>query len=201
MRSDISVIVFTNETYFNINYITIPQLLKNTQGLNVKINLASNKFPQHEKIAEVTYIESNVPFDGGGHHFRDTMLYALERIEEKYVFFLCDDYIFRNPVKEKSFDSIIKILDDTNSDFLSFSTQKHMGAFIDGWEKIELDVTNYGFPSNCFYYMPDEYIHMYSVQPCIWKKDSLIELLNYNQEISLHGLDTTNIKNLSLIHI
>jgi hypothetical protein len=195
MKSDISFIVFTNETYFNINYVTMPQLIKNTQGLGVKINLVSNKFPEHKRFTDVNYIESNVPFDGSGHHFRDTMLYALERIEEKYVFFLCDDYIFRNPVKENTFNSITKILDELGGDFLSLSTQKHMGAFIPDWDKVDLDFQHYGFPNGSLYYMPDEYCHLYSVQPCVWKKDSLIELLRYNPGLSLHGLDNLNIVN------
>lgn len=195
MRSDISFIVFTNETYFNINYVTIPQLIKNTKGLDAKINLVSNKFPEHKRFVDVNYIESNVPFDGSGHHFRDTMLYALERIEEKYVFFLCDDYIFRSPVKENTFNSISGILDDLDADFLSLSTQKHMGAHVANWEKIDLDLPQYGFPNNSLCYMPDEYCHLYSVQPCIWKKESLIELLKHNPGLSLHGLDNLNIVN------
>jgi hypothetical protein len=195
MQNDICFNVFTNENYFGINYVTIPQLIKNTKHLNVKINLISNKFPEHERFEGVNYIESNIPFDGSGKHFRDTMLYALDRIEEKYIFFLCDDYVFRSPVKENTFNSITSILDKTNSDFLSLSTQKHMGAFISKWDKIDLDITNYGYPSNCFYYMPDEYCHMYSVQPCVWKKESLIELLKQNEGLSLHDLDNLNIVN------
>jgi hypothetical protein len=195
MRSDISFNIFTNENYFNINYVTVPQLIKNTQGLNVKINLISNKFPQHERFVGVNYIESNVPFDGSGHHFRNTMLYALERIEEKYVFFLCDDYIFRNPVKEETFNSISKILDELGGDFLSLSTQKHMGAYVNDWSRVELDLPKYGFPGGSLRYMPDEYCHMYSVQPCVWKKESLMELLQYNNRLSLHDLDNLNIVN------
>lgn len=195
MRSDISFIVYTNETYFNINYITIPQLLKNVKELNVKINLVSNKFPQHEQFAGVNYIESNVSFDGAGRHFRDTMLHALDRIEEKYVFFLCDDYIFRNPVKENTFNSITKILETLGADFLSLSTQKHMGAFVDKWENLTLDLSEYGFPNGSLRYMPDNYCHLYSVQPCVWKKESLIELLQYNESLSLHDLDNLNIVN------
>jgi hypothetical protein len=195
MQNDICFNVFTNESYFGINHVTIPQLIKNTKHLNVKINLISNKFPEHERFVGVNYIESNILFDGSGHHFRDTMLYALERIDEKYIFFLCDDYIFRSPVKETTFNSITKILDDLNGDFLSLSTQKHMGAFIPSWDKVVSNFQHYGFPDGSLCYMPDEYCHLYSVQPCVWKKDSLVELLKFNPGLSLHDLDNLNIVN------
>ena len=193
--SDISFNIFTNEKYFNINYVTVPFLKENTKHLNKNINIISNRFPEHERFNDVNYIESNISFQEDGGHFRDTMLYALKQIPEKYIFFLCDDYIFKSPIKEDTFNSLTKILDDINGDFLSLSTQKHMGAYVPNWNKIEIDITSYGFPENCFYYMPDEYCHMYSVQPCIWKKDSLIELLTHNKGLTLHGLDNLNIRN------
>ena len=193
--NDISFNIFTNERYFNINYVTVPFLKENTSHLNRNINIISNKFPEHEKFEGINYIESNVPFQDNGGHFRDTMLYALKNIPEKYIFFLCDDYIFKSPIKKTTFNNLTKILDEIEGDFLSLSTQKHMGAHVPVWKKIEIDITSYGFPENCFYYMPNEYCHMYSVQPCIWKKDSLIELLTHNEGLTLYGLDNLDIVN------
>ncbi len=42
-----------------------------------------------------------------------------------------------------------------------------------------------------------DYQYLYSVQPCIWNKNSMIEILEKYEEISLHDLDQTlpNIKN------
>jgi len=191
---DLNVIVYTNETYFNITYITIPQLKKNLP--NVKINLVSNKFPnEFEKFDYVNYIETNVPFVGDGSHFRDSMLNALVEIDCEYFFFICDDYIFRGHTKMDKFNQLIPIMKESNIHFLTLATQKHMGSVIDKWKLIDCDVTKYGFPKNCFHEMPDNYLYLFSVQPCIWKKTSLIEILNYNPNLSLHALDTTNIKN------
>ena len=73
---NLSAIVYTNETCFNLTYITLPQLKKNLT--QVKINLVTNKFPEnHEKFDYVNYIETNVLFREDGSHFRNSMLNAL----------------------------------------------------------------------------------------------------------------------------
>jgi hypothetical protein len=192
---DICFNVYTNEEYFNINYITIPNLKRNTSELNWKINLISNRFPEHEKFDNVNYIESNITFQNDGGHYRNTMLYALNGMTEKYIIFMCDDYIIKSPLKFERFRNIPKIMDELDADFVTLSTQNHMSNFIPNWNKPNIDMLKYGFPENCIYEMDNTYRHLYSVQPCIWKRESLIELLNHNKRLSLHDLDNTNIVN------
>ena len=36
---------------------------------------------------------------------------------------------------------------------------------------------------------------MFSVQPCIWKRESLIDILKHNIGVQVHEFDTTSIKN------
>lgn len=195
MINNLSILVFTNEKSFNINYITIPQLLKNISHIDIKINLVSNRFPETDRFDGVNYIETNVPFQGNGGHFRESMMCALKEIKDDYILFLCDDYIFKSPIKKEKFESLVPIMIEDNIDFLSLQSLKHMGGFINKWNHINTDVTKYGFIDKCFYEMPDNYLHLFSVQAGIWKKSSLIELLDFNQYLELHALDSTNIKN------
>jgi hypothetical protein len=192
---DISFVVFTNENYFDLLYITLPYTIENTKHLNKTINIVSNKIPQHEKFDGVNYIDSNVNFSGDGSHFRDSLLFALNQIPEDYILFLCDDYLIKSPINKNRFDNIINILDKINGDYLALGTQKHIENFVVNWEKPNITLSEYGFPDGCFYKFDVTARHMYSVQPCVWKKSSLIELLTHNPSLTLHQLDNTNILN------
>jgi hypothetical protein len=192
---DISFVVFTNENYFDLLYLTLPYTIENTKHLNKTINIVSNKIPQHEKFDGVNYIDSNVNFSGDGSHFRDSLLFALNQIPEDYILFLCDDYLIKSPINKNRFDNIINILDKINGDYLALGTQKHIENFVVNWEKPNITLSEYGFPDGCFYKFDVTARHMYSVQPCVWKKSSLIELLTHNPSLTLHQLDNTNILN------
>lgn len=192
---DISFIVFTNENYFDLLYLTLPYTIENTKHLNKTINIVSNKIPEHEKFDGVNYIDANIEFSSNGNHFRNTLLRALNHIPEDYILFLCDDYLIKSPIKKDRFDNLIKILEKINADYLALGTQKHIENFVITWNQPDIKLSDYGFPDNCFYEFDITARHMYSVQPCIWKKSSLIELLTYNSELSLHQLDNTDILN------
>jgi hypothetical protein len=192
---DISFVVFTNENYFDLLYLTLPYTIENTKHLNKTINVVSNKIPKHEVFYGINYIDSNVEFSSDGSHFRDTLLFALKKIPEDYILFLCDDYLIKSPINQNRFNNIINILENINGDYLALGTQKHIENFLSNWEKPNITLSNYGFPDGCFYKFDVTARHMYSVQPCIWKKSSLVELLIHNPSLTLHQLDNTDIVN------
>ena len=121
---DISFVVFTNENYFDLLYLTLPYTIENTKHLNKTINVVSNKIPEHEIFNGVNYIDSNVKFSSDGSHFRDSLLYALNQIPEDYILFLCDDYLIKSPINKDRFDNIVNILEKINGDYLALGTQK-----------------------------------------------------------------------------
>jgi hypothetical protein len=192
---DISFVVFTNENYFDLLYLTLPYTIENTKHLNKTINVVSNKIPEHEIFNGVNYIDSNVKFSSDGSHFRDSLLYALNHIPEDYILFLCDDYLIKSPINKDRFDNIVNILEKINGDYLALGTQKHIENFVINWDKPNINLSEYGFPDGCFYNFDVTARHMYSVQPCVWKKSSLIDLLTHNPSLTLHQLDNTDISN------
>jgi hypothetical protein len=192
---DISFVVFTNEKYFKLLYLTLPYTIENTKHLGKTINVVSNKIPEHDKFDGVNYIDPNVNFSSTGSHFRDSLLMALNQIPEDYILFLCDDYLIKSPINKNRFDNLVNIMEKINGDFLALGTQKHIENFVVNWNRPEIKLSDYGFPDDCFYEFDETARHMYSVQPCIWKKSSLIELLNHNPGLTLHQLDNTDILN------
>lgn len=192
---DISFLIFTNEKYFDLLELTLPFVLNNTKHLEKKINVVSNRLPTNVSLYDVTYFNANENFTENGSHFRNCMLYALERIGERYILFLCDDYLIQSPIDKIIFRNIISFLDEFSVDFLSLGTQKHIENVITSWKQPNIEHTNFWFDKNHFYEMDSSYRHMYSVQPCVWKKNSLIELLINNPTLTLHQLDNTDIMN------
>jgi hypothetical protein len=190
----IESIVFTNEKYFNILYVTLPRLIDNLGQLNIPINVVTNKLPTND-FKGVNFIETNVAFCPQGTHFRNSMLISLSKIESEYVLFFCDDYMMNSPVNVENFNSMMKIMELYNGDFFSFSSLNYCDHIISKWNKIETNLSEFGFDGGILYEIPNNYRHLYSVQPCIWKRTSLIELLEFNDGLSIASMDNTNIKN------
>jgi hypothetical protein len=190
----IEVIVFTNEKYFNILYVTLQKLVNNLLNLETNINVVTNKLPIND-FKGVNFIETNVEFSPQGSHFRDSMLFALSKIESEYILFFCDDYMMNSPVNSKNFNAVMEIIKTYDSDFFSFSSLNYCDHIISKWNKLETDLNKFGIDGGILYEIPNNYRHLYSVQPCIWKKSSLVELLQFNEELSIASLDNTNIKN------
>ena len=192
---DICFIIFTNENYFELLELTLKFVVDNCFFLGKKIYVISNKIPYQIDNPNVIFLESGTPFSSDGGHFGPTMTKCLNEIPEEYIFWLCDDYLVKSPIKKDRFDNLVDICEDLEADFISFSTQKHLEYFIPNWNKSYLDSEKYNFPKNCFYEIDNTVRHMYSVQPCIWKKKSLMKLLYHNPTLTLHQLDNTDIKN------
>jgi hypothetical protein len=192
---DISFIVYTNESYYDLLKLTLPHTIKNTNHLDSVIHVVSNKIPKNLNFPSVNFIdcETELMLDGG--HFGNTLLKALNKIEQEYVLFLCDDYLIKSPIKKERFHNIVDVMKSLNADYMALGTQKHLVYYIPNWNKPKINSLNYGFPDGCFYELDERIRHLYSVQPCIWKKSSLIELLTFNPNITLHQLDNTDILN------
>jgi hypothetical protein len=158
--------------------------------LPLKRYMVSNKIVNFEfKSQNTTFIDCNIQFDGTGKHFSKTMIDALSKINEEYIIFFCDDYLSIGKTKWNILSELIELVETEGIDFISFSYMPQSKQ----WNKFNASLPS--LPDKNLYFIPDNYMYLYSVQPCIWKKSSLLDVLTNNPEISLHDFDTTNIKN------
>lgn len=166
---------------------------------NIKITVASNKFltndlPFRDKV---NYISADVDFDGGGGHFSKVVSKAVENIKEDYVFYFCEDYIIIDPVDWDKFKKLINLLTNEKIDFFNFSNLRpehfNKNAHPDTFKVFEKS-EQYGLEKDDVWWVGEEQIHRYSVQPGIWNRNSLAELLLHNQHMALHHLDSSHIK-------
>jgi hypothetical protein len=190
MLDDIRFIFYTNESNFGLGELCVKHFLMHNNREDLKVSLISNNFP-HDNFQfsdRVTYLNANVERKSDGSHFAQTMLSVLPEIKEKYVFYFCDDYFF---VKETKYNDLREVLDMMDCDNIDYFGLDDIGEFkqIRDYEKYQSSCENKY--KDHFYNRERDYRYLFSVQPCIWNKESLHELLKVHNNISLHDLDET----------
>lgn len=195
--NNLEIVIFTNEHHIDILNVTLPRIVTYLSPIKSKINVITNKLINNTNIdfSDVNVIETNIVFDNNGIHFRDSMLLSLTQIKSKYILFFCDDYLINSVIKKETFNNVMNIIEHYKCDFMSFSTLKSNRQDLLKWEVISSNLSNFGIDNAVLYEVDNNFRHLYSVQPCIWKRESLIEILLYNESLTLHMLDNTMIKN------
>lgn len=188
--NNICFLFYTNEQYLPILDLTNQEFDKFFPENKIRKIVVANNFSDYEFTSDnFEKINTNIPFDGMGNHFERVMINALSVIEEDYIIFFCDDYMLIDKPKLEKLNKLIEFIQKDDIDFFTFASVNPK----ENW-------TKYQVPENIsegrsFYQIPYNYQYHYSVQPCIWKKSALLEILYHNPNLSLHGLDTSNIKN------
>lgn len=190
MNNKFCFFVYTNEKYLPIADLTMGEFNKHYPDSPFTRYLVSNRIVDYNfETKNATFLDCNVPHDTSGRQFAKTMKVALNQIPEEYIIFFCDDYMLIDRPNVERLSILLNLIEEHKIDFFSFASNHPKPD----WEKYDLNFPN--LDGRFFYKLADNYQYHYSVQPCIWKKNSLLELLEYNPNISLHDLDTTNIKN------
>lgn len=188
--NNLRFIIYTHEKNLSLAELNLKYFFKHNKRDDLKITVVSNKFNNTDFKYEdiVDYHSSDVELNCQGYHFGKTMLSALDEIKEDYVFFLLDDYFFINEIKYQDLEDALNLMKCENIDYFGFDD---IGGILtlNDFEK---------FSSECesnitdgLYFRHKDYQYLFSVQPCIWKKSSLVRLLEIHENISIHDLDET----------
>jgi|LakMenEpi03Aug12_release.lakeMendotaPanAssembly.Ray.scaffolds.fasta_scaffold02978_10 hypothetical protein len=185
--------MYTNQNYIPIAKIALDGFFENCGDQQIKKYLVSNAFNIETKHLvenfDIELFDSNVPFSDGGYHYGKTILNLLDNIETDYVMILLDDYVVTKPIKWDNIRNLIKVMSDQKIDYFSFMSYSY------DWSELDINYTDYGLENQKLMIFDNSYFYMYSVQPCIWKRESLKEFLQKNQNLALHNMDTSNILN------
>jgi hypothetical protein len=189
---DLSLLVYTNQTYLPIAELCLEQIIKHFKEIDIKKYITSNSFDENFKFDEmgIETLPTSVSFSEKSSHFSEVLIKALEKIPSKYILFFLDDYFIINDVKKSVLENLISVMDDETIDYISLMSYDY-----NDWETLNIDFKKYSLPDNSLINFNYSYYYMFSVQPCIWNKESLITILQHNKNIGVHDLDTTNIKN------
>ena len=183
-------VFFTHQHNIHLVELALKYFFEFNTLENIKISVISNTYSDYSTLPfqdKVEYLSGNVEFCSSGTHFSETLKQTLPHIKEDYIFTFCDDYFF---IANTEFDKLKKVMSlIVKEDIQYFSFADHSQQEIkSNWKPfIQANST---FPDDQFYFINNDYRYLYSVQPAIWKKNSLYELAStYN--FSLHQLDET----------
>jgi len=194
MINDVSVLVYTNERGISITDLTLPRVITAFENVIDNIYLTANKLPSNFNTYNVRYIDAGVEFSTNGSHYSQTLQYALKEIPEEYILFLCDDYLFHSQAKQNVLENIVTLIKKYNVDYFSFASLCYCDIVIREWKTPDINLKEFNLEGT-LYEIGDNYRHLYSVQPCIWKKTSLLRLLESNPNMSLWDMDNTSVRN------
>lgn len=178
-------IIYTNENNLPLSEVTLNEFLNHTPQ-DIKIKVVTNNIPDNISLNKPDlFYNANIP-QKNGKQFSSVMIKFLESINEEYIVFNCDDYILYKTVEKSDFNNLIDLMDHHNVDYFSFD------------KKLYCDTRTFATFENNFYennlinVISDDHFYRYSVQPCVWRKSSLLKLLNRFGEIGVHDLETND---------
>ena len=185
--NDLRFVFFTNEKSTHLMELTLKYFFKHNTVGNVSVivnNITTDDLPHKERVE---YLNGKADFSSDGGHFAKSLRNTLPLINEEYVFLFMDDYFFAADSKTDQLRSVLDLMKCENIDYFGFEDME------DGYitpDKI--------FESNCsdigkgnLFYKGNDYRYLYSLQPTIWKKSSLIEIVNKYPKLSAHEMDET----------
>jgi len=185
----ISIIVYTNENNFPIVKLYLDEFLTHNKTIPVSIYVISNKdLHKSTEYDTIQFKSYNIELCPRGTHFSATMKKALDDIDSEYILFFCDDYILTKPIDFRGVEDLCDIMKQESIDMFSFgAVPRHIVAL---WDPLNIDYARYGFEKDCLLHANhSDWMHTFSVQPCIWNKNSLCRVFDENKYISLHELD------------
>ena len=155
-----------------------------------KTYIATDELPDVENDKFI-YVLPDPPTWGAQRHFFPIMRTALEKINTDYVMFFLEDDIFRN-VKWEKINNIIKYMTRHGVDIYSFSAHSEGILHPDGGfnnpiiqDAPDLEITK----KNFFTVLVDDG-QRYSLQPSIWNRNSLLDVVLQTPDITGFRLDT-----------
>lgn len=191
---DVHFLIHANEHSVPIAELSLKYFDRYIGLDRINISVMSNRFPTPrylEHTDKVNYISGDVEYKDSGHHYNATITNALSAIKERYIFMFCEDYILTERIDLDALYRMVNLIDEQNIDILSFS------SFLTRQSGMKFNVfehsTKYGFKEDDLLWTDKKHMHIYSVQPCIWRKSALEEIVKYNPNMTIHHLDTAHI--------
>ena len=194
-KEKLHVVFNTNERNFPIVNLALKYFCHHNSPDGFNVSVIANKLPKTDLLYtdRVNYISGDIGFCPSGTHFGTTITKALNQIKEEFIFFFCDDYILTKHIDLKKLNILLSMIEKEQIDYFSFASSDPERF---NFKKYEVkDV--YDIEKDKFYIIPPDFRHAYSVQPCIWKKSSLQELLKHNPNLTLHAMDNSSIADKS----
>lgn len=185
--NNISLVMYTNEKYLPIAYLSSIQINKYF-NLDIPKYLLTNRYLNlNFNYENFNIFETNTKFDSYGYHFKDMMIKFLSSIDSTYILYFQDDYYLINYFKQDNFYNLLNYIISNDIGFMSLTPAKTQ------FGNIVNNTKSYNLPD--IIELNPSYEYITSTQPCIWNKNLLLQILKDNDYLNLSMLDTANYKN------
>jgi len=181
--NNLHFVCYTNEQYIPIaNLFTRIFTVKTEYRYPITV-ITNGGSKQVHVTDKINVIDTNTPFGGSGEHFTFSLLTALKQLSRKYVFFFCDDYFITKSIDHTKLIKLLDLLEKDDIKFFSFSSCHPKAK---NWELYSQNILE-----DELFVIPEDFQYMFSVQPCIWNRETLINVLEANIGITLHNFDNS----------
>jgi hypothetical protein len=186
---NLAIVVYTNETNLPILQLFLDYFFKHNLNFNLPVYVVGNRFTKSDlpHLDKVKYIAGDVEFHYDGKHFSETLRNVIPQIKEEYIFYFCEDYILTYSIDQNSLTTLMQMIQYENIDLFTFGSVYPVNHGFSLFDKQYFEIPLYHVDLN--------YQHAYNVQPGVWKKQSLLQLLNDNPSCSLHDMDNSILNN------
>ena len=182
----LQTVIYTNDVTLPVAEVAL-QEFKEYAPVDSNITIVTNKLLEEYTPKFPDYIFSAEVDNNRGFQFAEVMTKYLKTIDNEYIFFLLDDYITLNRFSRHDFNRVLNLMTTHKVDYFSLD-KKHAART----RKFE-NYPNEYFDNEYINVIPPDDIHRFSVQPCIWKRESLINLLEKYPDIDVHKLETDKV--------
>ena len=192
---NIHFVIYTNESNISLAEVALNEFLIHAPADTI-IKVVTNKIPEKLELTKPECFFNAEIEQKGGKQFSSVLLKFLNTIDEEYIVFNCDDYIVYEKIEKNDFNKLINFIDYYKVDYFSFD------------KKLHCDTTSFEVFNNEFYgnnlinIISKEHHYRFSVQPCVWRKSSLINVLTKFENINVQDLETNDeIRKLDLLSL
>ena len=129
----------------------------------------------HYDSKVINFETTNIESQPDASHFKGMLLHALDKIDTKYILYMCEDQIIVKDVITDNFNQAISYMDKHYITKIRCLSMPEPDTELDIEEGI-INNKNFGFIS-----LENEYRN--SLQAAIWNKDRFVELLKTKEEV------------------
>lgn len=184
---DIKFIIYTNASSLQLADICADKLIEygpNSLNLDILTNGISSDY--NSRYRNKLFIYKDVPTNGS--QFTQVISTHLATLENKYVVLLCDDYITTHSFYKADFEGIADFAEKNNIDSINLQKRDKSRTLLH--EDFQTDEYR-----GVFHRVSNQEVCRYSVQPTLWKKDTLLTIASEHIGYDVHKFESdTEIK-------
>ena len=171
--SDLTILVLSSDHYQPIIKVWEKYFTKHWSDCPYKVVSVCDLSHYDSKV--INFETTNIESQPDASHFKGMLLHALDKIDTKYILYMCEDQIIVKDIITDNFTQAISYMNNHDITKIRCLSMPEPDTELDIEEGI-INNKNFGYIS-----LENEYRN--SLQAAIWNKDRFVELLKSREEV------------------